>query len=120
MLIKHSDEGMVFLPTLFFLLLLTLYLLWQVDYYHREQAYLHNQKNLMHLENLLHIGVQKAVTNHEHDFFIRLPIGDVLGERLEDSEGTYKLKATLRNGKERVATFTVSPSGEMLHYKEGD
>ncbi len=69
MRIKQSDEGMVFLPTLFFLLLLTLYLLWQVDHYQREQAYLQDQKDLMQLENLLHIGVQKVVTDNEHAFF---------------------------------------------------
>ncbi len=53
-------------------------------------------------------------------FFIQLPIGDVLGERLDKSERAYKLKATLRNGKERVATFMLDSVDEMRDEMEKD
>lgn len=119
MIIKQSDEGLVFLPTLFFLLLLTIFLLWQMNQYQREHAYLIQQHEYMQLENLLHLGLQQALDDYEDAFHISVDIGEVSVQMVQKDEKLIKLTAVLKNGKKRTATFTLEKSGDISSYKEG-
>ncbi|MFS0787257.1 competence type IV pilus minor pilin ComGG [Shouchella sp. 1P09AA] len=119
MFIKQSDEGLVFLPTLFFLLLLTIFLLWQMNQYQREHAYMIQQHEYMQLENLLHLGLQQALDDDKDTIHISVEIGEVSVQTIQQDEKLIKLTAVLENGKKRTATVTLEKSGEISSYKEG-